>query len=71
MSVMSEEVLPTTFDISFEDLSGAIRKQKCGLHSQQHQKTQGVQSKKQQHCFFNDFHDANLLGSKDVGTRLE
>jgi len=39
MSVMSEEVLPTTFDISFEDLlSGAIRKQKCGLHSQQHQK---------------------------------
>jgi hypothetical protein len=35
---MSEEVLPTTFDIPFEDLSGAIRKQKCGLHSQQHQK---------------------------------
>jgi hypothetical protein len=58
------KVLPT-FDISFEDLSGAIRKQEmwvCILNTIKKHKEFSQRSIA--HCFFNDFHDANLLGVK-------
>jgi hypothetical protein len=42
-----KEVLPTTFDISFQDLSGAaIRKHEMWVAFSTTSKTQGVQSKK-------------------------
>jgi hypothetical protein len=59
MSVMSEEVLPT-FDISFEDYK-KNRNVGCILNNIKNTRSP---IKEVAHCFFNDFHDANLLGVK-------